>query len=149
MNKITVSGRLTKEIELKFTPSGLAVCEFSIGVNDGYGDKQKSYFFDVQVWKGTAEYLGKVASKGDLLIIEGKLIQEQWEKDGQKRSKLKIIAFEVIISKKIERALASDTGAFNSNPMRYTQNSAMPPKTQTSVQNYNNTEVPKDDEIPF
>ena len=102
INNTTQEGRIVRDIDLKYTPAGDAVCEFSVGVNDGYGDKQKSYFFDIVAWKGTAEYLAKSAKKGDLVVVSGRLTQERWEKDGQKRNKVKIIANDIVLFPRAE-----------------------------------------------
>jgi len=94
MNIITIIGRLTKDIELRYTPSGTAVTTMSIAVNEGYGEKQKTYFFNAVVWDKQAENCEKFLSKGAKIAIIGALIQRSWEdkESGKKRSAVEIRA---------------------------------------------------------
>lgn len=94
-NQVTIEGKLTRDAELKYTASQMAVCELSIAVNKSKkkGDEWVSEvsFFDVTAFSKVAEKAGSL-SKGDGVLIVGELKQERWEKDGQKRSAVKIIA---------------------------------------------------------
>jgi single-strand DNA-binding protein len=94
-------GNLTKDPELKFLPSGTAVCNFSIASNDKYKKDdewidQVSYL-DIVVFSRQAENCNEYLSKGRPVLIEGKLQQRRWEaKDGTKRSKIEIVASNVL-----------------------------------------------------
>lgn len=88
-NQVTLVGRLTKDPEMKKTSTDKVVCPFSLAVNKLY--KEDTNFFDCESWNKTAEYVGKYLKKGDLVIISGRLDQQVWEKDGQKRSTIRII----------------------------------------------------------
>jgi len=108
MNKVIVSGNLTKEPELRYLPDGTAVGSFSIAVNEKYKDKETVSFFDVTVWGKTAENCGQYIFKGSKVLIEGRLKQESWEdKEGKKQYRIKIIAQRVeFIGKPKEQAHA-------------------------------------------
>lgn len=70
-NKVFIAGRLTKDIDVKATPSGKSVCSFSVAVNDY--KNENANFFSVVAWDKTAEFIGKYFGKGDSLFIEGRL----------------------------------------------------------------------------
>jgi single-strand DNA-binding protein len=99
-NKVILMGNLVRDPELKFL-SETAVCNFSIASNDSYkkGDEwidQVSYF-DIVVFKRPAENCNEYLSKGIPVLVEGKLRQRRWEaKDGTKRSKVEIVASNVV-----------------------------------------------------
>ncbi len=99
MNKVYLIGNLTRDPELAETPSGIAVCRFSIAVNRNYtgGDGQRETdFFNITVWRNQAENCGKYLKKGSKVAIIGSLQNRSWEdKDGIKRSVTDIIASEV------------------------------------------------------
>lgn len=96
INRVVLVGRLTRDPELRHIPSGTAVCDLGIAVNDRIrqGDEwvDKANFFDVTVWGNQAESCSRYLAKGREVAIDGRLDFQTWEKDGQKRSKIKIIA---------------------------------------------------------
>ena len=95
MNSVNEIGRLTKDPELKYTAStNTPVCSFDIAVDDGFGDKKKTYFFKCQAWSKTAENIVKFFGKGDLIGISGKLTTRSWEKDGNKHNITEIVVNE-------------------------------------------------------
>ena len=97
-NKVMLIGNLTRDPELRYTPSNTAVAELGLAVNRTYqdksGNKQEDLtFVDVTVWGRTAENCSEYISKGAPVFIEGRLTLDQWENDdGQKRSNLKVTA---------------------------------------------------------
>lgn len=92
MNKTILMGRITKDIELKLTPSGVAVCNFSIAV---YKDKETSDFFDIVAWKKTAEHIKQYFCKGQMIAIVGRLQTRTWQDDkGNKRKSVEVVADE-------------------------------------------------------
>jgi single-strand DNA-binding protein len=91
LNSISISGRLVRDPEGK-TVGDKTVAEFSIA-NNGFGDKVN--FFDVTAWGATADNVVKYLSKGRQVNVSGRLEQRTWEKDGQKRSKVSIVASDV------------------------------------------------------
>lgn len=95
VNSVFIMGNLTRDPELKYLPSGSAVCNFSIAVNDKYkgGDGkmvEKVHYFNVAAFGKTAENCGEYLSKGRKVLIQGKLEQQRWEKDGKNHSAVKI-----------------------------------------------------------
>jgi single-strand DNA-binding protein len=92
MNNINIIGNLTKDVELKYTQNNKAITTVTLAVNEGYGDSQKTYFIDVQVWEKLAENIAKYCGKGSKIAVSGKLIQQSWEYDGKKQSKVLIQA---------------------------------------------------------
>ena len=96
MNNVNIIGNITKDIELKYTQNNKAVTTVTLAVNEGYGDNQKTYFIDVQVWEKQAENLAKYCGKGSKIAVSGKLIQQTWEYEGKKQSKVLIQANNVM-----------------------------------------------------
>ena len=95
LNRISVIGRTTREIGEKdygYTPNGKAKLNLSIAVNDGYGENKSVSYFDVIYWGKPAEAIKPYITKGKQLAIDGRLKQDRWEKDGNKYSRVYIIA---------------------------------------------------------
>ena len=96
LNKVLLMGRLTRDPQSRTTPSGQSVCELSMAVNRSYkqGEQQRdeTCFVNVTVWGKSADACAKCLAKGSLVLVEGRLKLDQWEKDGQKRSKLGVVA---------------------------------------------------------
>jgi single-strand DNA-binding protein len=104
-NSVTVTGNATREPELRFTPSGQAVASFGIAVNRRWQNRQTQEweeavsFFDVTAWAQLAENTAESVSKGTRVTVTGRLDQRSWEnQDGEKRSKVEIVADDVAIS---------------------------------------------------
>lgn len=87
LNKIEYQGRLTKDIELKRTSSDIAYCEFTIAWSEKYKEAETKCFLRCKAWRNTAEMLNNYFQKGKEILIEGHMITEEWEKDGQKQSR--------------------------------------------------------------
>lgn len=101
LNKVILIGNLTRDPELRYTPSGAAVAKFGLAVNERYksGDewKEKTVFADVNVWGRQAETCSEYLSKGRQVCVDGRLSYSSWEtEEGQKRSKLEVVADRVI-----------------------------------------------------
>lgn len=97
LNNINIIGRLTRDAETSYTSGGTCCARFSIAVNEGKKDAAGNWtdyanFFDVVVWGKTAENLAPYLTKGQQTAINGKLHQDRWEKDGQKFSRVNIVA---------------------------------------------------------
>ena len=95
LNNYSVIGRITRDLDERafaYTSNGKARLNISIAVNDGYGDNQYTSYFDVVVWGKTAENVKPYLGKGKQLCINGRLRQDRWEKDGQKNSRVVIVA---------------------------------------------------------
>lgn len=98
VNRVFLMGNLTRDPELRKTPSGLAVADLGMAVSEKYRNKagqemQSTCFADVVVWGKQAEACGEHLAKGARVMVEGKLQLDQWQTgEGQKRSKLRIRA---------------------------------------------------------
>ena len=95
-NRVILVGNLTRDPELRYIPSGTAVSDIGLAVNDRIkrGDQwvDETTFVDVTLWGRTAEIANEYLSKGSPVLIEGRLKLDRWEKDGQKHSKLRVTA---------------------------------------------------------
>lgn len=89
MNKVIVLGNMTRDIEIQ-QGGEYSIGKFGIAVNEKFKTKETTHFFDVTCFGKTAENIQKYFSKGSRILVEGKLSYSQWEKDGQKRSKVEI-----------------------------------------------------------
>jgi len=101
-NSITVVGNLTRDPEMRYTPSGQANARFGVAVNRRWQNRQSSEweeatsFFDVVCWRELAENAADSLSKGQRVIVTGRLEQRSWESaNGDKRSAVEIIADEI------------------------------------------------------
>lgn len=119
INRVIVSGNLTREPGLRSTASGSQVLSFGMAVNDRRKNPQTGVwedcpnFIDCTVFGARAEALSRLLSKGAKVAVEGKLRWSQWESSGQKRSKIEVIADEVeLMSQKRQETarLAVDDG---------------------------------------
>lgn len=86
-NQCTFAGFLTRDIEIRATQSGDPVANSGVAVNSGSKDRPETMFIDVTVFGKTAEAFAKVCAKGTPVIVSGRLRQDQWEKDGVRKSK--------------------------------------------------------------
>jgi len=101
-NTVTLVGNCTRDPELRFTSSGQAVATFGLAVNRRWQNRQTNEweeqvsFFDVTVWQQMAENVAETITKGTRVIVTGRLDQRSWEtQDGDKRSKIEVIADEI------------------------------------------------------
>ena len=101
INRVVISGNLTRDPELRRTQTGLAVLSFGMAVNDrrrnaSTGEwEDYANFVDCTLFGNRAESLSEILVKGMKVALEGKLRWSQWERDGQKRSKLSVIVDEI------------------------------------------------------
>lgn len=95
-NRVVLMGNLTRDPELRYIPSGTAVSEIGLAVNDRVKKNDQwvdeTTFVDITLWGRTAEVANEYLSKGSSILIEGRLKLDTWEKDGQKRSKMRVVA---------------------------------------------------------
>lgn len=95
-NKVTLMGNLVRDPELRTTPGGQSVCNFSLAVNrtwrgaDGQNQESVSYI-DCVAWGKPGEILSQYLQKGRPVLVSGRLDQRSWESDGQKRSKIEVV----------------------------------------------------------
>ena len=123
INRVIISGNLTRDPELRQTASGLPVLGFGVAVNDRRKNQQtgewEDYpnFVDCTMFGTRAESVAKFLSKGSKVAIEGKLRWSQWERDGQKRSKIEVIIDELeYLSSREGASTSSSSGSYTAPP---------------------------------
>ena len=139
-NRVVLMGNLTRDVELRYLKTGTAVADISLAVNERIKKNEQwteeAHFFDVTLWGRTAEIAGEYLTKGSSVLIDGRLRQERWEQDGQKRSKVKVTCEKM-------QMLGSKSGSTGgSRP-----HSAPAGQPQTAVAPTQS--APPDDEVPF
>lgn len=114
LNNVIIMGRLCAAPELKHTQNGTAVTAFTIAVERDYssGNEKRTDFLDVVAWRSTAEFVTKYFGKGQLIAVKGSLRTEIYDKDGEKRKRVNIVADQVYFAgskaKDAESAPSSD-----------------------------------------
>ena len=123
INRVVISGNLTREPELRRTQSGMAILNMGVAVNDRRKDPQTgewadyANFVDCVLFGKRAEALSNSLAKGMKVAIEGKLRWSQWEKDGQKRSKLEVTVDEIEFMSRAQRSEFDDPSRSSSGPV--------------------------------
>ena len=136
-NRVMLMGNLTRNPELKYTPSGTAVTDLGLAVNESLKNKagetvEQTCFVDVVVWGRQAETASEFLKKGSPAFIEGRLQFDQWEnQEGEKRSKLRVRA---------ERVQFLSSGANNGN---------ISSEFQADSGKVTPEDSPLDDDVPF
>jgi len=168
-NKVMILGRLTRDPEVRYTPSGTAVCDIGIAVGRrvGGGDsgterREETTYVDVTLWRRQAELAGQYLAKGRELFVEGRLEMDSWEdrNTGQKRTKLKVVCENMQFvgggggNAGAPRQQNYQNDNYNSAPQQSYQQPApqqAPPQqyNQAPPQNEPVFEPEEDDDIPF
>ncbi len=94
LNNVTILGRLVRDPEIRTTSTGKTVSQFTIAF-DKRGKDMGVNFIDATAWESRADFLSKYGHKGAQILVQGRLDQQTWEKDGKVNSKIGIIADEV------------------------------------------------------
>jgi single-strand DNA-binding protein len=137
-NRVILVGNLTRDVEVRYLPSGTPVADIGLAVNDRRKNQagewvEDTTFVDVTLWARTAEVAGEYLSKGSPILIEGRLKLDTWETEGQKRSKLKVVAERMqMLGGRSAAAPSHESDDDYSEPARATTSTA-----------------PPDDHIPF
>ena len=132
MNKVILSGNLTKDAELRYTANDKAYSKFCIANNEGYGDNKKTNFFNCTLWGKSAENLNRFLTKGQKVLITGKVeINDYKDREGVER---KIIDINVdsfggieLIGNKVQQESETDNYASNNNDFSMNNNDDMTP----------------------
>jgi single-strand DNA-binding protein len=100
VNQVILLGNLTRDPDLRQTPSGQSVCSFSLALNRSYKDQNGDWqeatdYVDCVCWAQLAERVSQYLSKGRRVLVQGRLQSRNWEQDGQKRSKVEVLANDV------------------------------------------------------
>ena len=146
-NRVILLGNLTRDVELKYTQGGTAVTDVGLAVNDRRKSSSGEWvdettFVDVTLWGRTAEVASEYLSKGSPILIEGRLKLDSWETEGQKRSKLRVVAERMQMIGGRGAGGGGRPPANERNQSEYSRPSAADePQTAPAA--------PADDEIPF
>ena len=145
INRVNISGNLTRDSELRATAGGVQVLRFGVAVNDRRRNPEtgewEDYpnFVECVMFGARAEAVGRYLLKGTKVAIEGKLRYSSWEKDGQRRSKLEVIVDEVEF---MSRAQQADAGGYAPAPAPQQAPAPAPAPVPPVVDVY-------DEDIPF
>ena len=144
LNLVTIGGRLTRDPEVTFTPSGTGIAKLGLASSDSWKDKntqewqERTTFVDVTFFKGAAEYIGKQCYKGQPVTITGSLRTDQWEdkQSGQKRSRNVIDGRDIFLHERIDKATGQPpqrNGRAQSDPVPQPQVHTPPPVSDDDV----------------
>ena len=120
LNKVMLIGNLTRDPELRVTPKGTAICQFSLAVNRKFrdesgADREEVTYVDIEAWGKSGENIAKYCTKGRPLFVEGRLRLDQWEDKTtkEKRSRMKVVCdnFQFLGSGRSDGAAAGAPGA--------------------------------------
>lgn len=134
-NRVVLMGNVTRDPELRYIPSGAAVCDLGLAMNDKYKNASGEWvescvFVDVTLWKRTAEVAAEYLKKGSPVLIEGRLKLDTWTTDeGVKRSKLKVVGERLqLLGKRGDTTSSQDSEYSEAVPPQETQ--TPPPPVQ-------------------
>jgi len=157
-NRVILLGNLTRDVEVKYLQSGMAVADIGLAVNDRRKNQagewvEETTFVDVTLWGRTAEVAAEYLSKGSPILIEGRLRLDQWETDGQKRSKLRVTCerMQMVGGKGGGGGRGAPPQNYDEGGGEYSDAPSGPPQ-QRSVQRSSAPAAPPpptEDEIPF
>ena len=151
-NKVFLMGNLTRDPEVRYTPKGTAVGDLSIAINDSYKAqdgtiKETVTYVDIEVWGRQAETCKQYLTKGRPVFVEGQLKLDQWEQDGQKKSKLKVRADRVQFLG--GGPARTGGGGEQRSSSASSDDSARPAARPASTVSEDTPPLPSDDDIPF
>ncbi|MSR40504.1 MAG: single-stranded DNA-binding protein [Phycisphaerales bacterium] len=159
LNKVMLMGNLTRDVELKTTTGNQNVASLSLAINRKFRtkegeDREETTFVDCEAWGKTAEILAKYLSKGKPVYIEGRLKLDSWEdKDGQKRSKMRVVIeeFQFIDSRPGAGGGASGGGESSASRPPRSEGSYAPTRSSGSNggQQQSDHRGISDEDIPF
>lgn len=155
-NRVILLGNLTRDPELRYIPSGTAVTEIGLAVNDrrkaANGEwVEETTFVDVTLWGRTAEIATEYLSKGSPVLIEGRLKLDSWQdKEGQKRSKLRVVGERMqMVGSKGQGGGAGRTAPRAAGAASYDESEFGPPADSYGEPSGPASSAPPQDDIPF
>lgn len=111
INKAILMGRLTRDPVIRHTDSGKAVCNFTVAIDNGYGEEKSADFISCVAWNKTAEFVDKYFAKGRMIIVVGRIQTRTWEdRDGKKNYVTEVIASEVAFGESKKDAATNSAG---------------------------------------
>lgn len=156
LNRVILMGRITQDLELKSTTSGVSVTSFSIAVDRNYvkqGEQRQTDFINIVCWRQQAEFVCRYFGKGSMIAIEGQLQSRTYQaKDGTTRYVTEVVADNISFTG--ERREQNNSGYNNYAPQQQSYNQQPVQQTQqpASYSNGSNSdfeEMPLDDDLPF
>lgn len=146
-NRVILMGNLTRDIQLRYTPTGTPVTEVGLAVNDRRKGQNGEWidettFVDVTFWGRTAEVASEYLSKGSPVFVEGRLKLDSWEKDGQKNYKLRVVC------DRMQLLGGRDGGVAGNAPRTNTSSNSNDSEGYAPSHNSSGPSGPEDD-IPF
>ncbi|MDQ3093614.1 MAG: single-stranded DNA-binding protein [bacterium] len=152
-NQVILMGNLTRDPELRSTPNGQSVCSFSLALNRSYkgsdGEWQEATdFIDIVAWGPLGERVSQYLSKGRPCLVNGRLQSRSWEQEGQKRSKVEVVAQDVTFLGGPQGS-SGDGGSSNSGGSQTDTNSKpTAKKKEVEIEDIGDEPINLDD-IPF
>lgn len=153
VNQVILMGNLTRDPETRQTPSGQSVTSFSLALNRAYKDQSGDWqeatdFIDVVAWGPLGERVAQYVTKGRRVLVQGRLQSRAWEQDGQKRSKVEVLANDVtFLDGRGEGEGSQGGGSFGSSSNAGSSNSSQK-KDDVVIEDIGDEPVNLDD-IPF
>ncbi len=155
LNKVMLIGNLTRDPELRVTPKGTAICQFSLAVNRKFrdesgADREEVTYVDIEAWGKSGENIAKYCTKGRPLFVEGRLRLDQWEDKTtkEKRSRMKVVCdnFQFLGSGRSDGAAPGGAEAGGDSAPRYAAPAPRPgaPKPAAPAAQEN-----LDEDVPF
>jgi single-strand DNA-binding protein len=149
VNQVILLGNLTRDPELRQTPSGQSVASFSLALNRSYKDQAGEWqeatdFIDVVAWGPLGERVSQYLSKGRRVLVQGRLQSRSWEQEGVKRSKVEVLANDVTFLDGRGEGDGGDSPA----PRSSSTSSSSKKKDDESAENIGDEPINLDD-IPF
>ena len=151
LNKVMLIGNLTRDPELRVTPKGTAICQFSLAVNRKFrdesgADREEVTYVDIEAWSKQGETIAKYCTKGRPLFVEGRLRLDQWEDKNtkEKRSRMKVVLenFQFLGSGRADGAAPGGGGGEGGYTAPASRNSPAKPATPPAQENL-------DEDVPF
>ena len=151
INKVVISGNLTRDPELRQTAGGMSILAFGVAVNDRRRNQQGEWtdyanFIDCTVFGARAESLSRYLTKGTKVVIEGKLRWSQWERDGQKRSKIEVIVDDLDFMSSRNGGSQGGYDGYQQSPQQFAQPQQYGSTAQPAI---DTTSSAYADDIPF
>lgn len=155
LNQVFLMGNLTRDPELRQTPSGQSVTSFSLALNRSYKDasgewQEATDYIDIVCWGPLAERVAQYLSKGRRCLVQGRLQSRSWEQEGQKRSKVEVLANDVTFLDSRGGGDGSEGGFSGNNGGSSASSKPAPSKKQDDVVIEDIGDEPINlDDIPF
>ena len=152
INSVVLVGRLTRDVELRKTQSGLSVASFSVACDRRLSQEQKNNgeqsadFINCVAWRGSADFLGKYARKGDTVGVEGKIQTRNYDRDGQRVYITEVLANSVNLLHSKQTVQPQEQASYEPQPTQVTQEPK--PQQMSDFDCLPNVDVSPDD-LPF